>query len=75
VHNTVLKWLFCFQEKFLADARGIYHASGSSKDSTGAEAQRQLDIFVEPNGKNPSKTIHDGKNVDVTDEPRESDKV
>jgi hypothetical protein len=55
VQNTVHKWLFCFQEKFLADARGIYRTSGSSKDFTGAEAQRQLDIFVDPNGKNPSK--------------------
>jgi len=74
VQNAVLEWLFQFQEEFLADAPGVYYTSESSKDLTGAEARRQLDVFLKPNGKNISKTVHKWKDVEVIGELRESDK-
>ena len=74
VQNAVLKWLFRFQEEFLVDSRGVYYTSESSNDLTGAEARRQLDVFVKPNGKNISKIVHDWKDVEVIGELRESDK-
>ncbi|MCJ1425542.1 hypothetical protein MMC29_003442 [Sticta canariensis] len=74
VQNAVLEWLFRFQEEFLADSRGVYYTSESSKDLTGAEARHQLDVFVKPNDKNISNTIHDWKDVEVIGELRESDK-
>jgi hypothetical protein len=59
VQNAVLEWLFRFQEEFLTDAQGVYYTSESSKDLTGAEARRQLDVFVKPSGENISKTVHE----------------
>ena len=72
VQNAVLEWLFRFQKEFLSDARSVYYTSESSKDLTGAEARRQLDIFVKRNGENISKTVHDWKDVEVIGELRES---
>jgi hypothetical protein len=74
VQNAVLEWLFRFQEEFLTDSRGVYYTSESSKDLTGAEARRQLDVFVKSNDKNILKTKHDWKDVEVIGELRESDK-
>ena len=74
VQNAVLEWLFRFQEEFLADSRGVYYTSESSNNLTGAEARRQLDVFVKPNGKNISKTVHDWKDVEVIGELSESHK-
>ncbi|KAL9124715.1 MAG: hypothetical protein Q9217_005981 [Psora testacea] len=74
VQNALLKWWFDYQKEFLSDARGVYYTSESSKDLTGAEARRQLDVFVKPNGETFSKTIHDWKDVQVIGELRESDK-
>ena len=74
VQNALLEWWFAFQKEFLADARGVYYTSESSKDLTGAEARRQLDVFVKPSGKNISNTVHDWKDVEVIGELRESDR-
>ena len=74
VQNAVLEWLFRFQEEFLAGAQGVCYMSESSKDLTGAEARRQLDVFVKPNAEKNLKTIHDWKDVEVIGELRESDK-
>lgn len=74
VQNAVLEWLFRFQEEFLADSRGVYYTSESSNDLTGAEARRQLDVFIKPNRQKISKTVHDWRDVEVIGELRESDK-
>ncbi|KAI9696613.1 MAG: hypothetical protein M1836_005632 [Candelina mexicana] len=66
LQNAVLEWLFCFQEEFLSDARGIYYTSESSKDLTDAEARRQLDIFIKRKS-NISETAHNWKDVQVVD--------
>lgn len=69
-----MDWVFCFQEEFLADARGVYHTSESSKNLTGAEARRQLDVFVKPKGENIPKAVYNWKDVEVIGELRDSDK-
>lgn len=74
VQNVVLEWLFRFQKEFLAGSQGVYYTSESGNDLIGAEARRQLDVFVKPNGKNISKTVHYWKDFAVIGELRESDK-
>ncbi|SLM41353.1 1 protein kinase [Lasallia pustulata] len=71
VQNAVLEWLFRFQEEFLSDARGVYYTSESSKDLTGAEARRQLDIFIKRKS-NVSRTAHNWKDVQVIGEHKTS---
>ena len=71
VQNAVLEWLFRFQEEFLSDARGVYYTSESSKDLTGAEARRQLDIFIKRKS-NVSGTAHNWKDVQVLGEHKTS---
>jgi len=71
VQDAVLEWLFRFQEEFLFDARGVYYTSESSKDLTGAEARRQLDIFIKQKS-NASGTIHNWKDVQVIGEHQKS---
>jgi hypothetical protein len=74
VQNAVLEWLFRFQEEYLTASRGVYYTSENSNDLTGAEASRQLDVFVKPNDKNISKIKHHWKNIEVIGELRESNK-
>ncbi|KAI9797634.1 MAG: hypothetical protein M1825_005732 [Sarcosagium campestre] len=71
VQDAVLKWLFRFQEEFLSDARGVYYTSESSGDLTGAEARRQLDIFVKRKS-DESAAQHDWKDVRVIGEHQKS---
>ncbi|KAL9125176.1 MAG: hypothetical protein Q9217_005580 [Psora testacea] len=71
VQDAVLEWLFRFQEEFLSDARGVYYTSESSKDLTGAEARRQLDIFIKRKS-NASGTVHNWKDVQVIGEHQKS---
>ncbi len=71
VQDAVLEWLFRFQEEFLFEARGVYCTSESSKDLTGAEARRQLDIFIKQKS-NASGTIHNWKDVQVIGEHQKS---
>lgn len=73
VQNALLEWWFAFQKEFLADARGVYYTS-MSKDLTGAEARRQLDIFIKPESDSILKTVHDWEDLEVIGELRESDK-
>ncbi|MCJ1242411.1 hypothetical protein MMC14_010419 [Varicellaria rhodocarpa] len=67
--KAVYKWLSRFQDEFLSDARGIYYTSKSSSELTGAEARRQLDVFVKPSGVDAK---HDWKDVQVIGELRAS---
>ncbi len=71
VQDAVVEWLFHFQEEFLSDAGGVYYTSESSKDLTGAEARRQLDIFIKRKS-NASGTVHNWKDVRVIGEHKTS---
>ena len=69
--NAVVQWLFRFQEEFLSDARGIYYTSESSKDLTGGEARRQLNILIKQKS-NVSGTAHNWKDAVVVSEHKQS---
>ncbi|KAL8647621.1 MAG: hypothetical protein Q9210_005451 [Variospora velana] len=73
VQNDVCKWWFDFQEEFLSSERGVYYTS-TTKDLTGCEAKRQIDLFVKPNNEKLSKVVHDWKDVEVIGELKESNK-
>ena len=64
--KAVYDWLSLFQDEFLSDARGIYYTSKSSSELTGAEARRQLDVFVKPSGVDRSNAKHDWKDDDAS---------
>lgn len=49
VQAEVLDWWFQFQKEFLSKERGLYYTTTSPKDLVGAEAQRQIDLFVKRN--------------------------
>ncbi|KAI4106232.1 MAG: hypothetical protein L6R37_002319 [Teloschistes peruensis] len=73
VQNEVCKWWFDFQDEFLSSERGIYYTS-TTRDLTGCEAKRQIDLFVKPNNEKLSKVVHDWKDVEVIGELKESNK-
>lgn len=73
VQIAVCKWWFDFQDEFLSSERGVYYTS-TTKDLTGCEAKRQIDLFVKPNNEKLSKVVHDWKDVAVVGELTESKK-
>ena len=42
----VSDWWFRFQDDFLSEEQRRYYSTTSPKDLEGAEAQRQIDLFV-----------------------------
>ena len=74
VQNDVCKWWFDFQDKFLSSERGVYYTS-TTKDLTGCEAKRQIDLFVKPSNEKLSKVVHGWKDVEVIGELTETDKT
>jgi hypothetical protein len=74
VQAEVLDWWFQFQEEFLSDERGYYYTTTSPKDLVGAEAKRQIDLFVKRNDGQTSDSAHDWKDVRVIGELKESNR-
>ncbi|KEF50785.1 uncharacterized protein A1O9_13163, partial [Exophiala aquamarina CBS 119918] len=74
VQAQVLAWWFRFQENFLSKERGLYYATTSPKELVGAEAWRQIDLFVKPNDGRISDSAHDWKDVRVIGELKESNR-
>jgi len=73
VQSAICEWWFHFQDEFLSSERGVYYTS-TTKDLTGSEAKRQIDLFVKPNNERLSKVAHDWKDVEVIGELKESNK-
>ena len=73
VQNAIYEWWFHFQDEFLSNERGVYYTS-NTKDLTGSEARRQIDLFVKSNNEKLSKVVHDWKDVEVIGELKESNK-
>ena len=65
VQNKVYNWWFSLQKRFFPKERGIYCTS-TSKDLTGSEAQRQVDLFVKPNDRGLSKVMHEPNDRDLS---------
>ncbi|MCJ1251832.1 hypothetical protein MMC30_009070 [Trapelia coarctata] len=72
VQNAVWEWLRSFQDKFLSGTQDIYYTTRSTKDLTGAEARRQLDLFIKRKS-NAAGPIHDWKDVRVIGEHKQSE--
>ncbi|RMZ85501.1 hypothetical protein DV736_g6579, partial [Chaetothyriales sp. CBS 134916] len=68
VQAEVLDWWFQFQREFLSKERSLYYTTTSPKDLVGAEAQRQLDLFVKPSDGQTSGIAHDWKDIRVIGE-------
>ena len=71
VQNAVWEWLVRFQDEFLSDTQGVYFTTRSTKDLTGAEALRQLDLFIKPRS-DTVETTHMWKDVRVIGEHKQS---
>jgi hypothetical protein len=71
VESAVWDWLSGIQDEFLTNARGIYYTTSTIADLTGAEAQRQLDIFVKQKT-DIEGPRHDWKDVRIIGEHRAS---
>ncbi|KAL9123118.1 MAG: hypothetical protein Q9187_000331 [Circinaria calcarea] len=68
VQAKVLDWWFKFQNDFLSDEQRRYYSTTSPKDLVGAEAQRQIDLFIKRKDGQPPDAAHDWKNVEVIGE-------
>jgi len=72
VQNAVWEWLRSFQDEFLSGTQGIYYTTRSTKDLTGAETRRQLDLFIKRRSDVAGPT-HDWKDVHVIGEHKQSE--
>ena len=72
VQDKVLKWWFQFQDRFVANERGLYDTITTPKDLVGAEARRQIDIFVKRNDR-LRNSVRDWKDVTVIGELKTSE--
>ncbi|KAM4061091.1 kinase [Hirsutella rhossiliensis] len=72
VQAEVLDWWFRLQEDFFSEEPRRYYSTTNPKDLVGAEAQRQIDLFVKrKNGQSPD-AAHDWGDVDVIGELKAS---
>ncbi|KAM4067706.1 hypothetical protein HRG_001554 [Hirsutella rhossiliensis] len=72
VQAEVLDWWFRFHEDFCSEERRRYYSTTSPKDLVGAEAQRQIDLFVKRKNGQPPDAAHDWRDVDVIGELKAS---
>ncbi|KAI9804850.1 MAG: hypothetical protein M1825_001219 [Sarcosagium campestre] len=72
VQDSVTEWWFRFQDEFLSKERRRYYKTSSPKDLKGAEARRQLDLFVKRNDGPTPETVHDLRDVTMIGELKES---
>ncbi|KAH8751100.1 hypothetical protein F5883DRAFT_472292 [Diaporthe sp. PMI_573] len=72
VQAEVLDWWFRFQDDFLSEERRRYYSTTSPKDLIGAEAQRQIDLFVKRKNGQPPDAAHDWRDVEVIGELKAS---
>ncbi|KJZ68222.1 hypothetical protein HIM_12387 [Hirsutella minnesotensis 3608] len=71
VQAGVLDWWFRFQDDFLSEERRRYYSTTNPKDLVGAEAQRQIDLFVKRKNGQPD-AAHDWRDVEVIGELKAS---
>ncbi|KAN0073910.1 hypothetical protein V8E54_007847 [Elaphomyces granulatus] len=65
VQAEVLDWWFRFQDDFLSEEQRRYHSTTKPKELVGAEAQRQIDLFIRRNNGQPPHAAHDWRDVEV----------
>ncbi|KAN0071182.1 hypothetical protein V8E54_010613 [Elaphomyces granulatus] len=72
VQAEVLDWWFRFQDDFLSEERRRYYSTTKPKELVGAEAQRQIDLFIRRNNGQPPHAAHDWRDVEVIGELKQS---
>ncbi|PHH90114.1 hypothetical protein CDD83_4460 [Cordyceps sp. RAO-2017] len=72
VQVKVLDWWFQFQDDFLSKERRGYYSTTNPKDLIGAEAQRQIDLFIKRKNEQMPGAAHDWKDVEVIGELKAS---
>lgn len=72
VQAKVLHWWFRFQDDFLSEERCRYYSTTKPKDLVGAEAQRQIDLFIKRNNVEAPDAAHDWRDVEVIGELKAS---
>ncbi|KAM4067835.1 kinase [Hirsutella rhossiliensis] len=72
VQAGVLDWWFQFQDDCLSEERRRYYSTTKPKDLIGAEAKRQIDLFVKRNDGQQPDAVHDWRDVDVIGELKAS---
>ncbi|RCI16304.1 hypothetical protein L249_2827 [Ophiocordyceps polyrhachis-furcata BCC 54312] len=72
VQAEVLDWWFRFQDDFLSEEQRRYYSTTSPKDLIGAQAQRQLDLFVKRSNRQQQGGAHDWRDVEVIGELKAS---
>ena len=65
-------WWFRFQNDFLSEERRRYYSTTNPKDLVGAEAQRQINLFLKRKNGQPPDAVHDWRDVEVIGELKES---
>jgi Fungal protein kinase len=73
VENAVWSWLSRIRDECLTHALGTYHTTSTPTDLTGAEARRQLDLFIRRRTV-AADMIHDWRDVRVIGEHQVSNK-
>ena len=73
--EVMWEWLSRFQLEFLSNSPGLFYAARNTKELTGAEAKRQLDVLMKmrTDGNNDAEHRHDGKDVRVIGELNQSE--
>ena len=72
VQAEVLDWWFRLQDDFLSKERRRYYSTTKPKELVGAEARRQIDLFIKRNNGKPPHAPHDWRDVEVIGELKES---
>lgn len=70
----VLQWWFRFQDDFLSQERRRYFSTTSPKDLVGAEAQRQIDLFIKRREGQSPDAAHNWRDVEVIGELKASNR-
>lgn len=71
--SAVWDWLSRIQDEYLTEAHGIYYTTSTTTELFGAEARRQLDLFIKRRT-DTVDTSHDWKDVRVIGEHQVSQK-
>lgn len=74
VQAGVLEWWFRFQNGFLSKEPRHYYSTTNPKDLLGAEAQRQIDLFVKRNNAQSLDIAHNWMDVEVIGELKASNR-
>ena len=73
--DRMWEWLSCFQAEFLCDSYGVFHVGRNTKELSGGEARRQLDVVMKKRTKEDidDEEKHNWKDVRVIGELKQSE--